>query len=449
MGMTAYLTLFFKQQGLTVEEISFMYLTAYLSQFVFNTTCGVVSDKIGRPKYVAILSMLIAGSLASYLTFVPKVDKTIEENQLFNSLYCDNTDYVQMKVNRTCENIQQVMPCEEMCIPKCKDVSQKKLNLINKFVNHSELILNSGSQYDFVWCFRDSKIVLLANDTQFLCEAYQKACAVTCAEYKSTAVERKGQVLFLIAIVVLFLTFDENTYRFLDILANYMANTFEAEYGKQIFWSNTGALTGPSLVAFIIQQTTISEEMPHYESSLYFYAAIALLTISTVCTLDISKSKPAKEMSRAAIKLFKNIDFLFFVFILFVLGGTWGFLMNFHNLYLADIGTPIYMMGLLDTFAGVCGLPVLIAGKWLTDRIGNTNVFNLALLGYFIKCFGYSFVRVAWPVFFLELLMTFSYHLLWVATIDFCTKVGPENLKGTMITLAGSVHYSLGKYEIF
>ncbi|GBM76897.1 hypothetical protein AVEN_153127-1 [Araneus ventricosus] len=446
MGMAAYITLFFKQRGLTVEEISFMYLTAYLSQFVVNTACGVASDKIGRPAYMTVLSILITGSLTFCLTFIPKVGETVEENLSFSSLYCDKTDYARLQIHRTCDNIQQIMPCEEMCTQECcRDISLRKLNLIDKFANHSAFSFNNGSQYDLDWCFRDSKTVLFANDAQYLCGVYQKACTVTCSEYKSGAADRKSRVLFLIAIVVLLLTFDENTYRFLDILANCMANSFEAEYGKQIFWSNTGALIGPSLVALIIQQTSTSEEVLNYESSLYFYAAVALLTIATVCTLDVRKGKPAQEMSRAAIKLLKNVDFLFFVFILFVLGGTWGFLMNFHNLFLADIGTPIYMMGLLDTFAGICGLPVLVTGKWLTDKIGNTNIFNLALLGYFFKCFGYSFLRVAWPAFFLELLMAFSYHLLWVATIDFCTKIGPEDLRGTMVTLAGSVHFSLGR----
>ncbi|CAL1278840.1 unnamed protein product [Larinioides sclopetarius] len=446
MGMASYFTLFFKQRGLTVEEISFMYLTAYIFQFVVNTACGVASDKIGRSTFITALSLLITGSVAFCLTFIPKVGERVEENQSYSSLYCDKTDYTRLKIHRNCDNIQQILTCEEMCTQECcRDISLRNLNLIDKFVNHSALSFSNDSQYDLNWCLRDSKIVLLANDAQSLCGIYLKACAVTCSEYKSSAADRESRILFLIAIVVLLLIFDENTYRFLDILTNDMTNSFEAEYGKQIFWSNTGALIGPSLVALIIQQASTSKEMPNYESSLYFYAAVALLTIATVCTLDVTKAKPAQEMSRAAIKLFKNVDFLFFIFILLVLGGTWGFLMNFHNLFQADIGTPVYMMGLIDTFSGVCGLPVLVAGKWLIHKIGNTNIFSLALLGYFFKCFGYSFLRVAWPTFFLELFMAFSYHLFWVATIDFCTKIGPEDLRGTMVTLAGSVHFSLGR----
>ncbi|GBN49915.1 hypothetical protein AVEN_217464-1 [Araneus ventricosus] len=446
MGTTAYITLFFNQRGLTVEEISFMYLIANLSQFVFNTACGVLSDKIRRPTYMTILSILIAGSLATYLTFIPKVSETIEENLSFGSLYCGEMDYDQVEINRTCDSDLQVIPCEEMCTQECcKDISMNKLNVIYKFVNNSVSSFNNGSEYDFDWCLRDSKTALFANSTQTVCGVYQKACAMTCLEYKSATAERKSRVLFLITIAILFFTFDENVFRFLDILANYMANAFEAEYGRQIFWSNIGALTGPSLVALIIQQASTSEEVINYESSLYFYAAVAVLTIAIVCTLNVSQGKPTEEMSRAAMKLFGNVDFLFFIFILFVLGGTWGFLMSFHNLFLANIGTPIYMMGLLDTFSGVCGLPVLVAGKWLTDKIGHSNVFSLSLLGYFFKCFGYSFIRVAWPVFFLELLMVFSYHLLWIATMDYCAVIGPEGLKGTVIMLAGTVHFSLGR----
>ncbi|KAF8771404.1 major facilitator superfamily domain-containing protein 6-like [Argiope bruennichi] len=446
MGMTAYITLFFKQRGLTLEEISFMYLIGNLSQFVFNTACGVISDKIRRPICMTVLSMLIAGALASSFTFIPKVSETIEENQSFSSVNCGKTDYDQIGINRTCDISLQVISCEEMCSQACcKDASLDKLKLIDKFVNISESSFSNGSEYDFDWCMRGSKTVLFTNDTRTLCRVYQKTCAMACDGYETADADRKTRVLFLIAIAILFLTFDENVFRFLDILANYMSNAYDAEYGRQIFWSNIGALTGPSLVALIIQQASVSEEVANYESSLYFYAAVALLTIATVCTLNVSQSKPNQEMSKAAIKLFRNIDFLFFVSVLFVLGGTWGFLMSYHNLFLSDIGTPIYMMGLLDTFSGICGLPVLVSGKWLTDKIGHTNVFTLALLGYFFKCFGYSFLRTAWPVFFLELFMIFSYHLLWIGTMDFCAAIGPDGLKGTVIMLAGAVHFSLGR----
>ncbi|CAL1278838.1 unnamed protein product [Larinioides sclopetarius] len=446
MGTTGYITLFFNQRGLTVEEISFMYLIANLSQFVFNTACGVISDKIRRPTYMTILSILIAGSLATYMTFIPKVSETIEENKSFGSLYCGKMDFAQVEINRTCDNSLQIIPCEDMCTQECcKDVSVNKLNLIDKFVNKSMSSFYNGSEYDFDWCFRESKTALFANSTHPVCGVYQKVCALTCSEYKSATADRNSRAIFFIAISILFFTFDENVFRFLDFLSNYMANTFEAEYGRQIFWSNIGALTGPSLVALIIQQASASEEMPNYESSLYFYAAVAVLTIAIVYTLNVSQGKATQEMSTAVMTLFGNVDFLFFIFILFVLGGTWGFLASFHNLFLADIGTPIYMMGLLDTFSGVCGLPVLVGGKWLTDKIGHSNIFTLALLGYFFKCFGYSFIRVAWPVFFLELIMIFSYHLLWIATMDYCAVIAPDGLKGTVIILAGTMHFSLGR----
>ncbi|GIY36165.1 MFS_1_like domain-containing protein [Caerostris extrusa] len=37
-----------------------------------------------------------------------------------------------------------------------------------------------------------------------------------------------------------------------------------------------------------------------------------------------------------------------------------------------------------------------------------------------------------------------SFHLLWVAAMNFCVEISPEDLKGSVVIFAGTLHYSVG-----
>ncbi|GIY36164.1 MFS_1_like domain-containing protein [Caerostris extrusa] len=128
-------------------------------------------------------------------------------------------------------------------------------------------------------------------------------------------------------------------------------------------------MAGPSLSALAIQMATYSDEKPNYAASLYLYASLCILTIFSICSLNVEKREPAKNMWKRSLILLKDIDFLFFAMLMLILGGTWGFQLNFKNVYMEELGTPTYLIGLLDTFSALCGLPALFAAKWLTSKI--------------------------------------------------------------------------------
>ncbi|GIY05789.1 MFS_1_like domain-containing protein [Caerostris darwini] len=446
-SMVTYLTLLFKQRGLTLSEIAFIYMITSVAQLVCNTACGVFLDKVGRPVLLSVVTTLIAGSLALCLAFSPPVDEDIIGHEVQTDLYCGITNSTIPGANHMCENAYATEICFNICSEIHEDLKCCEHKLLHQIFQSLKNGTSSDSDFvnDFDWCLDDQKVVLIASDKKFLCNEYhRKTCVVSCVEKTVTNHKRTMYVLLYTVVVVFFLTFTENVFRFFDIVIVSLSMSHEKEYGKQQIWSVIGLMVGPSLSALAIQMATYSDEKPNYAASLYLYASMCILTIFSICSLNVAKREPAKNMWKGSLTLLKDIDFLFFAVLMLIMGGTWGFHLNFKNVYMEELGTPIYMIGLLDTFSALCGLPALFTAKWLTSKIGDTNVFVLALLGYTVKCLGYSYLRVAWPAFFLEMIPALSFHLLWVAAMNFCAEISPEELKGSVVIFAGTLHYSVG-----
>ncbi|KAF8767353.1 Major facilitator superfamily like protein [Argiope bruennichi] len=408
-ALITYLTLFLKQKGLTIEEISLIYLTANLA-----TTYDLQS---------------------------------LDEKDL----HCAEAKFLHFGSNLTCENIYLPENCRKFCKKNNTDFEYCQLDfnyeILQSQIDGTVSFLNyfNETRSDIKLCSSNfTKMVLVGNDYNSLCEAYDKVCEKSCSKYRFPHENRLRYVLLYSLVIILLLTAHENMFRFVDVLTLAMIRFQNAEYGKQKIWGTIGSLLGPSLAALVLYLTNVSEQDTNYIFILYLYAFLAVVTLIAVITLDVKRQESVKKMFKSATILFKKLDFLLFTFVLLVLGATWGFQVSFKNVYLVDVGTSTYLIGLIDTFAAVCGLPVLFTSKWLTEKIGNTNIFVLALLCHGLKCIGYSYLTEAWLAFLLELTSAINFHLVWVAVMEYCNEIS-RYLKATVIAFAGAVHFSLGR----
>ncbi|GFS91145.1 MFS_1_like domain-containing protein [Nephila pilipes] len=448
-ALMTYLTLLLKQRGLSLEEISIIYLAAHVIQFFCGIVCGVIADKVRKPVSLVILSILFSCAGALCLAFSPTIAETVDKPQVFGELFCGRSETLGFGINRTCEIDYPVKLCNETC-SNIRDFQCCELSSIDKIFQSEKngtftYGFTSYNRFNFSFCLNDSKVIVIANDDYSLCNVYQNlTCKKSCLENRLTSDRNKYLSLYVI-IIILFLNVHEGGFRFLDILIMSLIKLHKADYGKQKAWSTIGTLAGPSLCALMIYMTTSSDEQVNYTATLYLYVFLCILTIVTVSMIDAKPDTPTKKMWKASTILLKNVDFLLFTFIVFVLGATWGFRVSFKNVYLEDLGTPTYLIGLIETFANLYGLPVLLTSKWITDKIGNPTIFILALSGYGLMSVGYSFLQEPWPAFLLELFPALSFQLFWVAALNFSVEVSPDELKGTVIAFAGSVHFSAGR----
>ncbi|GFV85896.1 MFS_1_like domain-containing protein [Trichonephila clavipes] len=372
----------------------------------------------------------------------------VGKSQVFGELYYGESKSIEFGVNRTCEVLYSVKFSKNICYEN-RDSQCCEQSLMHKILQREKSGFTSGnisnSIYNLEWFLNVSKVIVLTTDNYSVCDIYWNlTCEKHCTGQEFTS-DRMIHVLLYTIIIILFLSFHEAVFRFLDILVMSLVKLHKADYGKQKAWPSIGNLVGPSLCALMIFMTTFCNEEINYTASLHLYIILCLLTAATVFVIDVSVEAPAKKMWKASIKLFKNADFLFFTLITFMLGATWGFRVSFKNVYLENLGTPAYIIGLIETFSNLYGLPVLFTSKWLINRMGNVKIFVLALLGYGLQCFGYSILQENWSAFLLELIHALSFQLFWVSAMNFCVEVSPDDLKGTVISFAGSIHFSAGR----
>lgn len=172
---------------------------------------------------------------------------------------------------------------------------------------------------------------------------------------------------------------------------------------------------------------------------------MSFVLLTVLYKLEVQIRPPGKNMWRKSLNLLKNPDIITFVFVLIVLGTAWNFNKNFLFWYLEGMNSPSFLLGLINSISALYGLPFLIISHWWVKKIGTTNMFLLALLGYVASGVGYSLIYDPRMALLIEVSNIFTYHLLWVAVVVYCHSIAPEGLAATVISTAGGIHFSIGK----
>ena len=90
-------------------------------------------------------------------------------------------------------------------------------------------------------------------------------------------------------------------------------------------------------------------------------------------------------------------------------------------------------------------MPFLYISDYLVARIGQTNIFIIALLTYSVRYIGYSYITSPWQVFPFEAMEIFTLNLFKIAQLEKTREKAPTGLLATLNGLSGCMHYGLGK----
>ncbi|GIY75913.1 MFS_1_like domain-containing protein [Caerostris darwini] len=74
--MPSFLTVLYKQRGVTLAELSTFTIIAPLFQFIGSTVSGIVADKIGRSKPVLFANLFLVTMTVLAILLTPKIDRT-------------------------------------------------------------------------------------------------------------------------------------------------------------------------------------------------------------------------------------------------------------------------------------------------------------------------------------------------------------------------------------
>lgn len=130
-----------------------------------------------------------------------------------------------------------------------------------------------------------------------------------------------------------------------------------------------------------------------YSPTFHFFNFFVFLTLLISAILDIEVSAPPKNMMRNLMKLLRSPPVWILFTVIFILGTLWGFIESFLFWYLLELNAPKMLLGLTLTTGALVSLPFLVTSNWFVKVVGNENLMILALIFYFIRCYGYSLIN--------------------------------------------------------
>ncbi|XP_055936333.1 major facilitator superfamily domain-containing protein 6-like isoform X1 [Argiope bruennichi] len=454
-----FLTVYFKQRGITLSELSTFFILSPICQFMGTILSGVAADKIGRSKPVLVANLVLAIVFLSGILFIPRLNVPSCASQPIN-LKCHPQQFDRLITKTSCdvvEDIIEVNSCDVQCPENVTEHCDGQ-NLICEILAGSEMQRNfslsihvKGSYKARDRCYYNVSSMYHENATYSWCNVPHKMnCRVSCIVDSGVNCIDEGDnrdalLITTMALFILFQTAYSNCYRFMDVTSMALVKEHNSDFGHERFFSICGILVVSPIAGYLVDATTPKGMEKNYLAAFYLFMVTVLIILVVVYKLEVRINPPGKKMWRKATYLLKNPDVLSFTLVIFVLGTAFCFTKNFMFWYLEGMNTPSFLIGLIPAVSALYGLPFLLTSRWWVNKIGATQIFILGLLGYVVNSIGYSFLKDPWYALILEAMNIFTYHLLWVAVVLHSHELAPEGLTATVISTAGSIHYHIGK----
>ncbi|PRD28276.1 UNVERIFIED_CONTAM: Major facilitator superfamily domain-containing protein 6 [Trichonephila clavipes] len=450
--MTFYMV-YLKQMGLTIQEIFLMFSVIPVLQTLFTACAAVIADKFGKAKIILICNLLIVGAAVLVLNFVLHV-KSPDCRNINANLYCDNENTTCTIDLALCKTNQTEMPLEN-CELKCLHMANKCDGKNCQLQEQSENMNFNKTVYGNISSFKNETIFCrFSANSNSSSDIFSKQCKSNCSvTYLKSNIEdcreetngRLLTVFIYIIIITIFMTTYVNSYRFFDVTSMILVKELNADYGLVRFWEILGALAGPLLAGAAIKMAPKSGDGEKYSMTFYLFSVLCILNVIAVWKVDVKNFTSGSKLFKKTILFAKSLDVLFFFLLLLVLGTSWGFRSIYKNWFLAEIGTPDYLLSLTDSAPSIYGLPFLFKSKWIVGKIGEANVFVLSLITYGIGFIAYSYLQTVWLALLIEVTTAVNYQLLWVAVMNYCIKITPDGIVAIVSSTAGSIHFTIGK----
>eukprot|EP01084_Bolivina_argentea_P099057 178055_1 len=144
-----------------------------------------------------------------------------------------------------------------------------------------------------------------------------------------------------------------------------------------------------------------------------------------------------------------SYGFLFFMNLL-LFGICMAFVESYLFLFLINYFHATTILCGCTVAAMVLGeLPMFYNSKWLINNIGILGLLSIAHIAYVIRVFGYTLLpqkqEYSWFVLLLEPLHGLTFGGMWIASVEYGSKLAPPSMQGTMQGLINGVWYQLAQ----
>lgn len=179
----------------------------------------------------------------------------------------------------------------------------------------------------------------------------------------------------------------------MDPIALTMIQKYGGDFGRERLFSSFGMAIFSPITGLLIDQTSRGLGYTDFSPAFYTYDILLGISMITVILMPIGEKLPADNVFRDLFNLLKLPHVIAFIIFLFILGNFWGFIESFLFLYLKELGSPNYLLGITVTVGTVSSIPFLYGADKITKVFGHVNLIIIAFFSHAVRLVGYSFIE--------------------------------------------------------
>lgn len=398
-----YLTIYFKQIGLTASYVGTLSGIRPLVQFVSGPFWAYLADKYRSRKLVLCMSVV------AWLIFTLALA------------------FPQPK-NTKCDTLNATIHVQKRNIHRAMSYSGLPLAPIPASVSEG-LLANKKSAIGFSAKDKIETTKVIVHDKNEL---------------------RNLFYIFLILIVV-GEVFEAPSFIMIDTALIQKLGDKCHDYGKTRCFGSLGyglASFGVGAVLDTTRYIYCGREMNNYMVIFYFFVVFMVIGLIFVLVLFTFKYNEDSSSNTSSIfqvyKLCFSAKYATFLLTAWFMGIGNGGQVTFINWYLEDLGATKFMMGLTTTIRAAAVIVGFFCSGVVINKLGEIPSVFWSLLAFAVIFYGYSYLVNPWLVIPLEILQGFVYAISWSTCIVYLSAVAPDDGAATMQSILQGIYWGLG-----
>lgn len=232
----------------------------------------------------------------------------------------------------------------------------------------------------------------------------------------------------------------------LDAITIWSTIDYEGAYGRIHVWAALGIATLAPLSGTL--SDVFSDGRADFSFSTYLAASFSVITCALLLIWPFHRQKSSQfqqVFSPTKDVKFCSVEMVIFLTIVVILGTQWSIMYTFLPWLTQEIGCSNLMIGLGVTLMFGFSVPFLLISKNMIRNIGKANLLVFAMLFYFTRFAGVTFVSSPWWTLPFALMGSFTLCVMWIATVAYGQILAPNGYNLVMQYILNMLHFGLGK----
>ncbi len=209
------------------------------------------------------------------------------------------------------------------------------------------------------------------------------------------------------------------------------------QYGKIRLWGTVGWAIAAPIVGSLIQSSGI-------QWSFYAYAGLVGLALLIAIPIPMNHTHIAIPFWRGLRILLANRRWVFFLFIVFMIGISSSSVNTYLILYMKNLNADETQIGLSLTISTISEVPMYFFAERILRRFKWRGMLLISLPIFIIRLLLYSVVSSPSIILVIQLLHGLTIPTIWAAGISYVAEAAPPGLSTTAQGLFAGVMNGLG-----